>query len=677
MSTTSGSTNRPNIMQRIIGPPIETAAAPHQAIGKLPALAIFASDALSSVAYATEEILLILAISGSLFFGLSIPIAIAIAVLLVILTISYRQTIFAYPTGGGAYIVSRENLGELAAKIAGAALMTDYILTVAVSISSGVAQISSAFPILDPYRVYLAVLIIIIMTVINMRGIKESSTTFAIPTYFFLLTAMLMLGTGFIKWITGTLDDVTGVEMVSSFSQPITLFLLLRAFSSGCTALTGVEAISNGISAFKTPRAMNAAKTMLAMSSILAVLFIGITLLAHEINAMPSETETVISQIARTVFGTGFIYVIAMAATTTILIMAANTSFADFPRLAALQAADGVLPRQLTYRGSRLVFSWGIVGLAGLASLLVVVFNASVSALIPLYAVGVFLSFTLSQSGMVIHWRQISKLAHQEEQEDDETLIGYDPSWRLKQIINIIGAIATGIVTLIFAVTKFAQGAWFILIIIPLLVWAFSRTHHHYQAVAKQLSLGGLDIKPHASLMLTIILVDNVHAGTLRLVNFAESIGHPWEAIHIAVNPEKVANILERWDERIGIGELHILPSPYRSLAEPLREYIHLRQAEHPGAFIHVIVGQLAMTTYWEQALHNNTNLFLDLLVRDMDRVVVTSVPYQVSLREQYAARLQAEISDSIPDESSTIEPAEAEGGELSASIEPIEDRDI
>ncbi len=677
MTSTSGSTNRPNIMQRIIGPPIETAAAPHQAIGKLPALAIFASDALSSVAYATEEILLILAISGSLFFGLSIPIAVAIAVLLVILTISYRQTIFAYPTGGGAYIVSRENLGELAAKIAGAALMTDYILTVAVSISSGVAQISSAFPILDPYRVYLAVLVIIIMTVINMRGIKESSTTFAIPTYFFLITAMLMLGTGFIRWITGTLDDVTGVEMVSSFSQPITLFLLLRAFSSGCTALTGVEAISNGISAFKPPRAKNAAQTMLAMSSILAVLFIGITLLAHEINAMPSETETVISQIARTVFGTGFFYVIAMAATTTILIMAANTSFADFPRLAALQAADGVLPRQLTYRGSRLVFSWGIVGLAGLASLLVVVFNASVSALIPLYAVGVFLSFTLSQSGMVIHWRQISKLAHQDEPVDDNTLIRYDPRWRLKQIINIIGAIATGVVTLIFAVTKFSQGAWFILILIPLLVWAFSRTHHHYQTVAKQLSLGGLDIKPHASPMFTILLVDNVHAGTLRLVNFAESLGHPWEAIHIAVNPEKVANILTRWDERIGIGELLILPSPYRSLAEPLREYIHQRQAELPGAFIHVIVGQLAMTTYWEQALHNNTNLFLDLLVRDMDRVVVTSVPYQVALREQYAARLQVEISDSIPDESLAIEPAEAEDDEQDPSIESIEDRDI
>jgi amino acid transporter len=644
MSQSNSSSGHPSVFDRLIGPPLETSEVSHQAIGKVPALAVFASDALSSVAYATQEILVVLALAGSGYLGISIPVAIAIAVLLIILTLSYRQTIFAYPGGGGAYIVARDNLGELAAQVAGAALMTDYILTVAVSISSGVAQIISAFPSIYVFRVEIAIALIVMMAVINLRGVKESSTLLAVPTYFFIFSALLMLGVGLFQWATGTLNVVTGVESLHHTAEAMTLFLILRAFSSGCTALTGVEAISNGITAFKVPRSKNAAETLTVMSGILIVLFLGITTIAHQIQAVPSETETVISQIARTIYGPGALYLVTLVATTIILIMAANTSFADFPRLAALHAGDGFLPRQLTYRGNRLVFSWGIIALATLSSLLVIIFQASVSGLIPLYAIGVFLSFTMSQTGMVVRWHKISKLKPGDEVVTPGSVLHYTPSWRWRQIINIVGAIATTIVTIVFAVTKFTQGAWFITVLIPVLVYTFFKIHHHYKAVASQLGLGDLKIRPHASHARTLLLVDQVHAGTLRLVNFALSLGIPWEAVHICVDPEKSEITRERWKERIGIGELKIIDSPYRSITDPLRVYIHQLQKEDPDAFIHILVGQLAMNTFAEQLLHRNTSMLIDIVLRDMDRVVVTSVPYQIDLREQYVARLKREL---------------------------------
>jgi amino acid transporter len=644
MSQSNSTTVHLSLFDRLIGPPLETSEVSHQSIGKIPALAVFASDALSSVAYATQEILVVLAVAGSTYLSLSIPIACAIAVLLVILTLSYRQTIFAYPGGGGAYIVARDNLGELAAQIAGAALMTDYILTVAVSISSGVAQIISAFPGIYAFRVEIAVFLIIMMAIINLRGVKESSTMLAVPTYFFIFSALLMLIMGLWQWATGTLNVVTGVESLQQTAEAMTLFLILRAFSSGCTALTGVEAISNGITAFKNPRSKNAAQTLTIMSGILIVLFLGITVLAHQIQAIPSDTETVISQLARTIYGSGALYLITLIATTIILIMAANTSFADFPRLAALHAGDGFLPRQLTYRGNRLVFSWGIITLATLSSLLVIIFQASVSGLIPLYAIGVFLSFTMSQTGMVVRWHKISLLKPGEEVLTPGSVLQYNPQWRWRQIVNIVGAVATTIVTIVFAVTKFMQGAWFITILIPALVYTFFQIHHHYKRVASQLSLGDLQIKPHASHSRTILLVDQVHAGTLRLVNFALSLGVPWEAVHICVDPEKAEITRARWKERIGIGELKVLDSPYRSITDPLRDYIRQLQNEDPDTFIHILIGQLAMKTLAEQALHRNTNMLIDVVLRDMDRVVVTCVPYQIDLRELYVARLKREL---------------------------------
>lgn len=622
-----------SLIRFLLGQPLATHELEHQTVGRPIGLAVFASDALSSTAYATEEILFILALAGggAAIFGLSLPLALAIAVLLIIVTISYRQTIYAYPNGGGAYIVARDNLGELAAQIAGAALLTDYILTVAVSISSGVAQIASAFPALLPFRVEIALLVIFIMTVVNLRGVKESGTIFSIPTYFFLLAMFTTLAVGIYRYFSGTLDVVTGVEMAESVIEPLTLFLILRAFSSGCAALTGIEAISNGITAFNEPRSHNAAITLQWMSGILITIFLSITFLAHQIQAVPSESETIISQLGRAIFGEGSVmYLVLVAGTTLILLMAANTSYADFPRLAALHAGDGFLPRQLTYRGGRLVFSWGIVTLAVLAALLVVVMDARTTALIPLYAIGVFLSFTISQSGMAVRLWKTGKLKPGESVQGLETVMKYDRNWRIKMAVSLFGAFCTGVVMLIFAITKFTSGAWFVVLLIPILVFAFFRVHHHYKDVAHSLSLRGkqYDIATHP--VQTVVLVDGVHAGTLQLINFAKSLEHPWHAIHIAINPQKAQQVRELWDTVIGEGELVIVQSPYRQLNRPIRNYVEGLLHKNPTSYIHVVVGHLAMDSVWRQALHQNSVLIFNMALNGLERVMVTIVPHQI-----------------------------------------------
>ncbi len=398
----------------LIGRPLATADAPHQTIGKLVGLAVFASDALSSTAYATQEILVILAAAGTIAFGYVFPITIAIVVLLAIVTISYEQTIHAYPGGGGAYIVARDNLGELPAQTAGAALLTDYVLTVAVSISAGVAQVGSAFPALYPYRVWIAVALVMLVMLINLRGVRESGVVFAVPTYFFVLMMFLTVGIGVARYLTGSLGTVVNpphMEIVQTLSI-VTPFLILHAFASGTAALTGVEAISNGITAFREPRSRNAGITLIWMSLILGLLFLGISFLTGKVERSPLRSRNChLTTDAHHFRWSGYtLYLLTIAATTVILIMAANTAFADFPRLGALHASDGFLPRQLTYRGSRLVFSRGIVTLALVASLLIILFQASVTRLIPLYAIGVFLSFTLSQTGMAVRWWKIGHL---------------------------------------------------------------------------------------------------------------------------------------------------------------------------------------------------------------------------------------------------------------------------
>ena len=631
MATT---TRRFSLSYLLFGPPLSTADAPHQAISKKVALAVFASDALSSVAYATQEILIVLALAGTAVFGLSIPISLVIVFLLVIVSISYRQTIYAYPNGGGAYTVTRENFGSNVAQIAAAALLTDYILTVAVSVSSGVEQIASFAPGLHPFRVEIALAVIAFVTLVNLRGVKESGRAFAIPTYFFVTMMALTLGAGFVQMLGGTLDTVA-VEAggVEEALQPLTILLVLRAFASGSTALTGIEAITNGIPAFKEPRSRNAAVTLIVMVSLLATMFLGITVLAYQVGVYAHEgvKETVISQIARTVFGEGALHVLALVATAVILLMAANTSFADFPRVGSIVAQDGYLPKQLTFRGRRLVFSWGIVALAAIASLLIVVFNAETTRLIPLYAIGVFLSFTLSQAGMVKRWREVGRLKPGEEAPLHGSLAQHDPSWRAKLAVNAFGAVMTGIVMLIFTVAKFREGAWIVVVLIPTLVYLFFRIHRHYASVADILSRGSRwpNLRPRP--VKTLVLVDDIHAGTIHTINFAKSLGVPWTAVHVAIDPEKAERVKEKWRERLGDeAYLTILPSPYRNLVDPVRDYVLKLLEEMPKGYIHVIVGHLVMDKLRDQLLHQNAAVVLNLALQDVDRATVTTVSYRL-----------------------------------------------
>jgi amino acid transporter len=617
----------------LIGKPLLTADAPNQTIGKLIGLAVFASDALSSTAYASQEILIILAYAGTMALGYVFPISLAIVSLMAVVSISYEQTIHAYPGGGGAYIVARDNLGELPAQTAGAALLTDYILTVAVSISSGMAQISSAFPNLYPYRVEIAVGMVMFIMLINLRGVKESGITFAIPTYFFVLVMALTVGVGFFRYLTGTLGTVVNPpEFITDGTiHVITPFLLLHAFSSGTAALTGIEAISNGITAFKEPRSKNAGITLIWMAAILASFFLGISFLVGPIHAVPSEAETVISQLARTVFdGQGFLYLAVIGGTAVILIMAANTAFADFPRLSALHAGDGFLPRQLTFRGSRLVYSRGIIVLAGLSALLIILFQASVTRLIPLYAIGVFLSFTLSQAGMAKRWWKSGRLKKDEEVKEPGSILKYDPHWKFKMLINGFGAVCTFMVMLVFAATKFMDGAWIIIILVPLLVSIFFSIHHHYKNLAVKLSLNefrSTNIKRHR----VVVLIAGVHRGSLAALAYARSLSDDVTSVHVSTDPVESGKIKEKWAYYGDGTRLVILDSPYRLLVEPVMEYVEtLLAIRQPGEILTIVVPQFVPAHWWENALHNQTAIMLRFGFLFKPGLVITEVPYQV-----------------------------------------------
>jgi amino acid transporter len=618
----------------LIGRPLPTADAPHQTIGKLVGLAVFASDALSSTAYATQEMMVILAFAGMAAFGLAMPLAIGIVVLLTILTISYQQTIHAYPGGGGAYIVARDNLGELPAQTAGAALLTDYILTVAVSVSSGVAQITSAFPTLFPYRVPIAVALVSFIMLINLRGVKESGAVFALPSYFFVTMMFLTVGAGLFRYMAGTLGTVTDPPAAGALmgAQAVTLFLILRAFSNGTTALTGVEAISNGITAFREPRSRNAGLTLIWMSAILGTLLLGITFLAVQIGAIPSEAETIISQLGRTVFdGRGLLYLMLIAGTTVILIMAANTSFADFPRLSALHASDGFLPRQLTYRGSRLVYSRGIVALGLIASLLIIIFRASVTALIPLYAIGVFLSFTLSQSGMVRRWWKAGHLQPGQEIKEPGSVLRYERTWMPKLVVNAVGAVCTAVVMIVFATTKFHDGAWIVVVLTPLLVAGFFSIHRHYKHLARRLSLAEFEPTLRIRRHRVILPISGVHQGTMAALAYARSLSPDVTAVHVSMDPLEADKIMAKWDKWGDGVRLVILESPYRLLLEPLLDYIGDIVAERqPNETVTIVVPQFVPNRWWHNLLHTQAALMLRLALLYKPGVVVTDVPYHV-----------------------------------------------
>ncbi len=632
MATTVKQPSFSTLKKLLIGPRLLTADAPHQTISKKVGLAVFASDALSSTAYATDEILLILILAGAGALSLSLPIAITIAVLLAIVTISYEQTIHAYPGGGGAYIVSRDNLGEVPAQIAGAALLTDYILTVAVSISSGVAQLTSAFPELYDWRVVIALLMVGLMTLINLRGVKESGAAFAIPTYFFVVMTIFTIGVGFFRHFTGTLGTVPIAEATHGATETLGLFLILRAFSSGCTALTGVEAISNGIPAFSEPKSRNAGITLIWMSSILSVMFLSMTFLAGQVEAVPSHTETIFSQIGRVIYGAGSpLYLALLGSTTLILIMAANTSFADFPRLSAIQAADGFLPKQLTYRGSRLVYSYGIIALAVFASMLIIIFQAQTNSLIPLYAIGVFLSFTLSQTGMAVRWWKSSKLKPGEEQQQIASVLHHDPKWWIKLIINGFGAISTFVVMIVFAVTKFISGAWVVVIIIPTLVLIFLRIHRHYTHLASGLSLDSFGAPPRIKRHRVIVPIGGVHSGILQALHYARSVSDDVTAVYVAIDPADEEKVREKW-EKWGDGlRLHMIKSADRLLLEPLLDYIQ-QIADHrqPNEVITVVVPEFVPAKRWHNLLHMQTAFFLQFGLRGLKNIVITEVPYHV-----------------------------------------------
>jgi len=634
MRRTVGEKPRRSWRSWLIGRPLPTADAPHQTIGKFIGLAVFSSDAMSSVAYAPQEILIILAAAGVTAFSYSIPLAFAIVGLLAIIIFSYEQTIHAYPNGGGSYIVARDNLGAFPAQVAAAALLTDYVLTVAVSVSSGVAQIASAFPFLYPWRVWVSVALVLFVMMVNLRGIRESGITFAIPTYFFIVMMYLTIGLGIIRWLTGTLGAVVDppeMEFAQTL-QTVTPFLLLKAFASGTSAVTGVEAIADGVPAFREPRSRNAGITLLMMACILGSLMLAITILAHQVSALPSESETLISQLARTVYGErGILYLMTIAATMIILVMAANTAFADFPRLSAIAATDGFLPRQLTYRGSRLVYSRGIMALAFIASGLIIVFQASVTRLIPLYAIGVFVSFTLSQAGMAHRWWKSGHLKAGEEKVERGSTLRFDPGWKYKMIINGFGASVTAVIAFVFGATKFTDGAWIVIILIPLQVFIFSSIHHHYRRVAERLSLEHFGAYPRISRHRVILLLGGVHRGSLAALRYARTLSDDITAVYVSIDPNEAAKIQKKW-EIWGEGvRLVILDSPYRLFLEPLLEYIEeIDEQRQANEIITVVVPQFVPRHWWARFLHARTADTLRKVLLNRTEIVVTEVPYEV-----------------------------------------------
>jgi amino acid transporter len=597
----------------VLGKPIPSHLAHHERLSRIIGLAVLSSDPLSSVAYATEEILRVLVLVGASALTLATPIAFVIATILAVVVFSYRQTIHAYPSGGGAYIVAKDNLGELPALIAASSLLIDYVLTVAVSIAAGVAAITSAFPQWHINRVELTLAFVLVLMLGNLRGIRESGRIFAAPTYFFVLTILALIGVGVWRVLTGSVTPVQAVAPVESTAAPLTLFLLLTAFSNGCTAMTGVEAVSNGVPAFKAPEVKNAAATMLMMVVLSITMFLGITLLSHVFHIVPSEQETVVSQLARGVFGDrGVPYYAVQAATMLILVLAANTAYADFPRLASILARDRYVPRQFMNQGDRLAFSNGIVGLTVLAGILLVAFGGDTHSLIPLYMIGVFVSFTLSQAGMVVHWRRLR-----------------GPGWRTSALINGVGATVTGVVLLVVAVTKVLEGAWIIMLLIPLNVVFCRLTRKHYDGVAAQLTLRGWESRgPRHNAV--VVPISGIQRAVLEALDYAKTLSSDVRAVYVNVDPTATAQLRQGWDEWGNGLPLVVLESPYRSLMEPLLEYIEQVAAERTDGYITVVLPEFVPARWWHHLFHNQRALLIKGALLFKPNTVVTSVPFHL-----------------------------------------------
>lgn len=655
----------------LVGKALRTEQAIHERLSKKVALAVFSSDVLSSNAYATEEILLVLAVAAAAgqsdAFRYVIPISVAIAALLGIVTLSYRQTIHAYPTGGGAYIVAKENLGTTPGLVAAAALLIDYVLTVAVSVAAGVAAITSAaqgtsLAWIAEYRVSIGVGCVVFIALANLRGVRESGALFASPTYVFIFSFIFMIGYGLICYFLYGGSVATpgeSVKLAEGYApQPLTIFLLLGAFANGCTALTGTEAISNGVQAFKAPEAKNASRTLLSMGLLLGTLFLGTSTLAYLYGVHPHENETVISQFARYIFSgpMGWFYYLVQASTAAILILAANTAFADFPRLSSLLARDRFIPKQLGNRGDKLVFSNGIIILALFSSVLIVAFGGDTSRLIPLYCIGVFLSFTLSQSGMVRHWLKVRRgeivddADHRSEIESDTALpdvnLAIEQSkaprfvsdevtervhWKRSLAINLVGATATAVVLTVFIATKFTHGAWLVVVMIPLLVVMFHTIHRHYLNVARQLSLEAIDDTLEPVHHTVIVPISAIHRGVVSALRYAKSISpENVTAVYVDFDAEAASKLRERWD-RLDYGvNLEMISSPYRELTRPLLRYINRVSEKNGDDVVTVVLPEFVPARWWQHLLHNQSSLLLKAALLFRERIIVTNVPYHL-----------------------------------------------
>ena len=640
-----------SLKRLLVGKAKKTAQAAHERLTKKTGLAVFASDALSSTAYATEEILLVLAVAYAAqanSFNYVVPITFGIVIVLTIVAISYRQTIFAYPSGGGAYIVAKDNLGTMPGLVAGAALLVDYVLTVSVSISAGVAAITSAMQgtnlaWLADHKIILCIVLIGFICLANLRGVRESGALFAGPTYLFVFSFLFMIGYGLISYYLNpgiTVPPAEDLKFAEGYDlQPLTWFLLLGAFANGSVALSGTEAISNGIPAFKQPESRNAATTLGWMAALLATMFIGTSIMSYLYHVHPSESETVISQFARTIFTgpMGWFYYVIQGATALILVLAANTAFADFPRLSSLLARDRFLPRQFATRGDKLVFSNGIIILAIFSGVLVAAFGGDTSRLIPLYAVGVFLSFTLSQSGMVLHWWKAGRKANKppgpesansKTNTDEQRLARH---WKKSIAINGIGAVATCIVTIVLVLTKFLHGAWIVVVIIPLLVALFRAIHRHYMDVATQLTTQGLQkVRPVEHEV--IVPISGIHRGVLQALEYAKTIGRGGHvtALYINLDEEATQKLRAKWSGFVEGVELVVIASPYRSLVGPLVRYIDRRLKLHPQKLVTVVLPEFVPAKWWHNLLHNQTTLMLKGSLLFKPNVIVISVPYHL-----------------------------------------------
>jgi len=595
----------------LIGNPLPSRRAKHERLVLLLALAVLSSDALSSVAYGPEQILLILSQGGMAAFKLIFAVAVAIAGLIWVVILSYRQLLFIYPQGGGSYTVSKENLGVFWGLLAGAALLVDYVLTVAVSLSAGVAAVYSAWPSLHVNRTEITLLVLFFMTLINLRGVRESGWIFGLPTYLFIGSVFLVLGMGLRNLFSGV--ALPPPQPPQDITHALNWFLILKAFSSGATTLTGIEAISNGLLIFRPPEHQNARKSLLYLGMLLAVMLLGVSYLTQHLGFVPKQTETLLSQLGRWATGGGIAYYLLQLSTFLVLFLAANTSFNGFPRLAVIIARDGYLPRQLRNLGDRLVYSNGIFVLALLAAVLVYVFHAETDLLIPLYAIGVFTAFTLSQWGMARH-----------------SLRQRAGRWRLNAAMGMLGGTVTGLVAVIFSVTKFSEGAWMVLILIPLILWLFYAIHAHYATISRQLSPEGIYEPPKAQDVLAVVPVNAVHRGVLKAIDYAKSISDEVQVVYVELDPEETVRLREAWERWCPGIKLQVLSSPYRSFTETFGEYLHSLKEQHPEVMLTVVLPEFIPARPWQQLLHNQSALLLKLDLYGREGVVVVDVPYHL-----------------------------------------------